>query len=128
MREGVPVTSIARTLLDLTPGSSRGQLEAAINTADKLDLISPEQLRADIDGFAGRLGVKTLRNVLDRRTFRFTASIGRAGPLTYGGRRGKFMFAIRGGFPVAPPKEGRGSGEDLSSWSIWTRSRRRAAV
>lgn len=72
--EGVPVTTVHRTLLDLASRLSRGQLEAAINTADKLDLTDPERLRVALEGFAGRPGVKTLRSVLDRRTFTFTAS------------------------------------------------------
>ncbi|HYI80502.1 MAG TPA: type IV toxin-antitoxin system AbiEi family antitoxin domain-containing protein [Thermoleophilaceae bacterium] len=72
--EDVPVTTVHRTLLDLAARLSRGQLEAAINAADKLDLTNPERLRAALDDFAGRPGVKTLRRVLDRRTFTFTAS------------------------------------------------------
>lgn len=70
--EGVPVTTVHRTLLDLAARLSRGQLEAAINTSDKLDLTNPERLRAALDGFAGRPGVKKLRSVLDRRTSRPT--------------------------------------------------------
>jgi very-short-patch-repair endonuclease len=73
-REDVPVTTVHRTLLDLAARLSRGQLEAAINAADKLDLTNPERLRAALDDFAGRPGVKTVRSVLDRRTFTFTAS------------------------------------------------------
>lgn len=46
VHEGVPVTTIHRTLLDLAQVLRRGQLEAAINAADKLDLTSPELLRA----------------------------------------------------------------------------------
>lgn len=72
--EGVPVTTVHRTLLDLASRIGRGQLEAAINAADKLDLTNPEQLRAALDDFAHRPGVTTLRRVLDRRTFTFTAS------------------------------------------------------
>jgi hypothetical protein len=74
VHEGVPVTTVHRTLLDLAPSLSRGQLEAAINAADKHDLTDPERLRAALDGFAHRPGVKTLRAVLDRHTFVFTAS------------------------------------------------------
>jgi very-short-patch-repair endonuclease len=73
-RERVPVTSIQRTLLDLASLVGHRQLEAAINEADKLDLIDPESLRAELDRYAGAHGVAALRVVLDRQTFALTAS------------------------------------------------------
>jgi predicted transcriptional regulator of viral defense system/very-short-patch-repair endonuclease len=72
--EGVPVTTVHRTLLDLAQGLPTDQLEAAINTADKFDLTDPESLRAALDGYASRPGVAALRKVLDRRTFTLTDS------------------------------------------------------
>jgi very-short-patch-repair endonuclease len=72
--ERVPATTIYRTLLDLAQTLSAGQLEAAINAADKYDLTDPERLRAALDGYASRPGVKALREVLDRRTFTLTDS------------------------------------------------------
>lgn len=45
---GVPVTSPARTLVDLGTCLSPRQLEAAINEADKRSLVSPETLRSKI--------------------------------------------------------------------------------
>jgi very-short-patch-repair endonuclease len=73
-RFGIPVTSPVRTLLDLAPRLSLRQLEAAINEAANLDLVSPEKLRWAIEDKAGQRGVARLRTVLDRRTFRLTRS------------------------------------------------------
>lgn len=72
--EGVPVTTVHRTLLDLAQTLERDQLEAAINTADKYDLTDPESLRVAIQGYSAYPGVKALRAVLDRRTFTLTDS------------------------------------------------------
>jgi Transcriptional regulator, AbiEi antitoxin len=44
-RNGIPVTAPARTLADLALRLSPQQLEAAINEADRRDLIDPERLR-----------------------------------------------------------------------------------
>jgi very-short-patch-repair endonuclease len=73
-RDGIPVTSVARTLLDLATALRRDRLEVAINEADKLDLIDPGSLRAALDAYSGRPGVGTLRTVLDRQLFRLTDS------------------------------------------------------
>jgi very-short-patch-repair endonuclease len=70
----IPVTSVARTLLDLAPRLERDELEAAINEADKLGLIDPERLRGAVDAYAGKPGAAILRQVLDRRTFALTDS------------------------------------------------------
>jgi very-short-patch-repair endonuclease len=72
VRCGIPVTSPARTLLDLAPVLDRSELEAAVNAADKRDLIDPETLRAELAGYSGRPGVRALRRLLDRHTFRLT--------------------------------------------------------
>ncbi len=73
-RDGIPVTSVARTLLDLATTLRRDRLEAAINEADKLNLIDPGSLRAALEGYSGRPGVGALRTVLDRQQFRLTES------------------------------------------------------
>jgi len=73
-RDGIPVTTIGRTLLDLATTLRRDRLEAAINEADKLDLIDPSSLRAALDDYSGRPGVSALRAVLDRQLFRLTDS------------------------------------------------------
>jgi very-short-patch-repair endonuclease len=73
-RDGIPVTSPARTLIDLATLLDHEPLEAAVNDADKLGLLDPEALRAAVDNHAGVHGVAALRKVLDRRTFRLTDS------------------------------------------------------
>ena len=70
----IPLTTPIRTLIDLAPRITRNELEAAINEADKLDLVDPEGLRAALDERKGQQGVGVLRRVLDRSTFRLTDS------------------------------------------------------
>jgi very-short-patch-repair endonuclease/predicted transcriptional regulator of viral defense system len=72
--ERIPVTSVERTLLDLAPRIGGKRLEAAINAADKHDLVDPESLRSALERYAGRPGVTVLRRMLDRRTFTLTDS------------------------------------------------------
>jgi hypothetical protein len=72
VRLGIPVTTPVRTLIDLALRFGRAPLERAINEADKYDLISPPALREALEAHAGERGVKRLRFVLDRRTFRLT--------------------------------------------------------
>jgi|tagenome__1003787_1003787.scaffolds.fasta_scaffold20719792_2 hypothetical protein len=74
-RHGIPVTTPACTLIDIAPRLSDKQREAAVNEADILDLIDPEQLRRAIDERAGRPGTKSLRDILDKHTFTLTASV-----------------------------------------------------
>jgi very-short-patch-repair endonuclease len=71
---GIPVTSPACTLVDLAARLTRAGLEAAVNEADKRDLIDPESLRSALDQLARRPGVATLRELLDRVTFSLTDS------------------------------------------------------
>jgi very-short-patch-repair endonuclease len=73
-RNGIPVTSPLMTLVDLATRLRRDQLEAAINEADRRDLVDPETLRRELDAYAGRRGVALLRHTLDRRTFALTDS------------------------------------------------------
>jgi very-short-patch-repair endonuclease len=70
----IPVTDPVVTLVDLATRLAPNELEAAINEADKRDLVDPEALRTALDGFRCRPGVKALRAVLDRRTFTLTDS------------------------------------------------------
>jgi very-short-patch-repair endonuclease len=70
----VPVTTPTCTLIDLGTCLKPGELEAAINEADKLDLINPEDLRAALGAAGGRRGARRLRQLLDRRTFSLTES------------------------------------------------------
>jgi len=71
-RCGIPVTTPTRTLLDLATELPPRRLERAVNEADKLDLIDPEALRLALDDHTGEPGVKPLRSLLDRDTFRLS--------------------------------------------------------
>ncbi len=74
VHEGIPVTSLICTLIDLAARLPRHEVEAAINEADKHDLITPDRLRAALDYVLPRPGVRKLRTILDRRTFVLTES------------------------------------------------------
>jgi hypothetical protein len=71
---GIPVTSPARTLLDLATELRGPGLERAVNEADKHDLIAPDSLRDALNDFGGELGVRILRALLNRHTFRLSDS------------------------------------------------------
>jgi very-short-patch-repair endonuclease len=70
--QGILTTTPAQTLIDLSATWPQNRLEAAINEADKLDLIRPDRLRTAAET-AGRRGA-SLRRILDRQTFRLTES------------------------------------------------------
>jgi very-short-patch-repair endonuclease len=70
----IPLTQLVRTLIDLATELPRNRLERAVNEADKRDLIDPESLRAALDDHAGEPGVRVLRRLLDRNTFRLSDS------------------------------------------------------
>jgi predicted transcriptional regulator of viral defense system len=73
-RDGIPVTAVVRTLVDLATELAPIRIERAVNEADKRDLIDPETLRRRLDGYAGQRGAPLLRRILDRRTFRLSDS------------------------------------------------------
>jgi very-short-patch-repair endonuclease len=68
----IPVTTPAMTLLDHACRLSRGSMERMINQADKLGLIKPPALRAFLEEHPRREGVGRLKDLLDRRTLRYT--------------------------------------------------------
>jgi very-short-patch-repair endonuclease len=72
--ERIPVTSIDLTLVDLATRVPRPDLERAVNEADRLDLISPDDLRAALDLWTHHPGVRPLRELLDEATFTLTDS------------------------------------------------------
>jgi very-short-patch-repair endonuclease len=72
--DGIPVTTPVCTLVDLAASLSPESLEAAVNEADSLDLVNPEQLRSALDAVGPRPGVAALRRMLDRRIFVLTDS------------------------------------------------------
>jgi very-short-patch-repair endonuclease len=70
--DGIAVTAIVRTLLDLAVELPPKRLERAVNEADKLALVDPEALRGALASHAGVRGVRRLRALLDRDTFRLS--------------------------------------------------------
>jgi very-short-patch-repair endonuclease len=74
LQDGIPVTTPAQTLLDLAVELPPLELERAVNDADKFDLIGPAELRESLDAHGGEPGVKALRILLDRHTFRLSDS------------------------------------------------------
>ena len=73
-KHGIPVTTPIVTLVDIATSLGREQLEAAINEADKRDLVDPEALRGGLGEPPRWPGVAVLRGTLDRRTFTLTDS------------------------------------------------------
>jgi very-short-patch-repair endonuclease len=73
-RHGIRVTTPVCTLIDLATRLSLDLLEAAVNEADKRDLVRPDALRTALDGLGTRPGVGVLKGILDRRTFTLTES------------------------------------------------------
>jgi very-short-patch-repair endonuclease len=73
-RHSIPITTPARTLVDLACYLERDSLERAMNEADRLDLIDPERLRQRLETLRGTRGVVKLRTLLDRQTFTLTDS------------------------------------------------------
>jgi len=69
-----PVTSVARTLTDLATIADPSRLEAAVSAADRLELIDPESLRAQLSERFGVPGAPALRELLDREAFSLTDS------------------------------------------------------
>lgn len=73
-RNGIPVTTVAQTIVDLAPGLDRNGIEALIGEADRLRLTNPPKLRKALEAFPRQPGVAALKHTLDRRTFRLTQS------------------------------------------------------
>ena len=71
---GIPVTTPVQTLIDLATELGPIGVERAVNEADKRDLIDPETLRVELGRRVGEPGVKALRGLLDKRTFRLSDS------------------------------------------------------
>jgi hypothetical protein len=73
-RDNIPVTNPLRTLIDLATRLPAPALEAAINEADKLDLIEFSALPTALEVRRGQRGVAALRKILDRDEFMLTDS------------------------------------------------------
>lgn len=66
MREGTPVTSVARTLLDLAEVVPARQLERAVEEAERLRIFDRAAVEAICDRIRGRRGIRPLRAALGR--------------------------------------------------------------
>jgi very-short-patch-repair endonuclease len=71
-RLDIPVTSPVQTFLDLTTVAGPRTVERGINEADKLGVIGADTLRRALDDYQGEPGVRALRRLLDRHTFRLS--------------------------------------------------------
>lgn len=67
----IPVTSPAMTILDHGARLGRGPMEQMIKEADVQGLIKPEELRAFLGKHPRQEGVGRLKDLMDRRAFRF---------------------------------------------------------
>lgn len=74
LRNGIPVTSVVRTLIDIAGRLDGANLERAVNEADRLGLIDPGALLEVLGQHPGKHGVGPLREMLGKRTFRLTDS------------------------------------------------------
>lgn len=72
--DGIPVTSVVRTLIDVAIDLDRAGLERAVNEADRLDLVDPETLFDELEARSGLRGIGPLRALLGDLTFRLTDS------------------------------------------------------
>jgi very-short-patch-repair endonuclease len=72
-RHGIPTTPPGQTLIDLAAVLDDSALEAAINEADKKDLIHPKRLH-EVAKATRAPGAKRLRDLLDRQTFTLSDS------------------------------------------------------
>jgi hypothetical protein len=72
--DDISVTGAARTLVDIAAELGPIVTERAVNDADKRDLIDPGTLRSAIDRYPGEPGVRPLRQLLDKLTFRLAVS------------------------------------------------------
>jgi hypothetical protein len=72
LRLNIPLTRPIRTFLDLATVIGPKTLERAINEADKLEVIDADSLRRALDDHPGEPGIRLLRHVLDKHTFRLS--------------------------------------------------------
>jgi hypothetical protein len=71
-RLNIPLTQPVQTFLDLATVAGPKTLERAINEADKHDVIDPDALRKALENHPGEPGVRPLRAILDKHTFRLS--------------------------------------------------------
>jgi predicted transcriptional regulator of viral defense system len=71
-RWNIPITQPVQTFIDLATVAGPKTLERAVNEADKGDVIDPDALRKALDEHGGEAGVRPLRHLLDKHTFRLS--------------------------------------------------------
>jgi very-short-patch-repair endonuclease len=71
---GIPVSTPAATIIDLAPNLTLDELDAMVSEADKLELVTPDALRAIAAACPDRPGAAKLRKALDRHSFVLTDS------------------------------------------------------
>ena len=71
-RLNLPVTQPVKTFLDIATELAANEVERAVNEADKRDVIDPEALRRALEDHPGEPGIRLLRHVLDKDTFRLS--------------------------------------------------------
>jgi len=74
VRDGIPLTSTVRTLVDLAATASSDHIERMVNDADRLDLVDPVTLLESLRPYRRQRGVARLRTALEPRSFRRTRS------------------------------------------------------
>ncbi len=68
VHDGIPVTTVARTLLDLATVVDQRQVERAINEAEVLHLWDGISLAALVERYPGRKGTRGVRGALAARS------------------------------------------------------------
>jgi very-short-patch-repair endonuclease len=63
-RDGIPVTTVARTLLDLAGIASRRELARAVDTAERLQLFDLASVEEGLSRARGRRGAAALREAI----------------------------------------------------------------
>lgn len=71
---GIPVVDVPSSFVQIAARLSRGEIERAVNEADRLELIHPDALRRSLEELRGKPGVRPLREALDCRTFAMSRS------------------------------------------------------
>jgi very-short-patch-repair endonuclease len=73
--DGIPVTDVVTTIIDLATCVTDGLLIRAANQADRNELIDAESLRAALAGMPPRPGVGRLKSLLDRQGAAFADTL-----------------------------------------------------
>ncbi|HWN72257.1 MAG TPA: DUF559 domain-containing protein, partial [Solirubrobacterales bacterium] len=71
-RLSIPLAQPVQTFIDLATVAGPKTLERAINDADKRDVIDPDALRRALEDHPGEPGIRPLRAILDKHTFRLS--------------------------------------------------------